>query len=271
MKIGFLTNCFNEKDIIKVSSWAKENGFLSIEVGPFIELDEEKFIKVREKNVEIVSFIYCRNFHSTDEKERKKHYHNLLKRIEFASKTGVKYVTTSTGRDESKSLEDNIKIFEDFFTPILEKAKNYKVTISLENCPSMGNIAFSPYMWQKIFEIFPSDNLKLTFDPSHLVWQEIDCYKALEGFVDKVAYLHMKDTEILRDVLEDRGILQSGWWRYRLPGWGKIDWKRIITILAEHGFDGVLSIEHEDPVWSGSRELVEKGLIKARDFIKSLI
>ena len=271
MKIGFLTNCFNEKNIIKVANWAKGNGFSAIEVGPLIKLEEEKFTEVKNEGIEITSFIYCRNFHSPNLEERHRHYDNLMKRIEFASRIGVKYVTTSTGIDRSKSLEENIKVFKDFFTPILRKAKDHKVTISLENCPGMGNIAFSPYMWQKIFKAMPLDNLKLTFDPSHLVWQGINYYKALEEFSDKVAYLHMKDTEILKDKLEEKGILSKGWWRYRLPGWGEIDWKKIITILIKDGFDGVLSIEHEDPVWSGSEERVKKGLIKARDYIKSLI
>ena len=278
MKIGFLTNCLEVKSIKEAASWAKENGFEALEAGPSVSLDEGQFSQaMKETGIEIIAFIYCRNFQSLNPKERQEYYDNLMKRINFASKIGIKYVTTSTGIDETKSIEENIEIFKRFFIPIVEEAEKFKIAISLENCPAMGNIAISPYMWRKVFQAIPSDNLKLTFDPSHLVWQGINCYRALEEFVDRVAYVHIKDTEIVADVLKDRGILHSKdfgqniWWRHRLPGWGEIDWKRIITILMENKFDGVLSIEHEDPVWSGSEERVKEGLLKARDFIQDFM
>ncbi len=53
---------------------------------------------------------------------------------------------------------------------------------------------------------------------------------------------------------------KSGRWRYRMPGLGKIDWGSLISTLQECGYDSVLSIEHEDPVWEGSEEKVKAGL-----------
>ena len=43
-----------------------------------------------------------------------------------------------------------------------------------------------------------------------------------------------------------------GWWRYRIPGLGQVDFPHYVDALYEGGFDGVLSVEHEDPVWGGS-------------------
>ena len=43
-----------------------------------------------------------------------------------------------------------------------------------------------------------------------------------------------------------------GWWRYRIPGLGQVDFRRYVDALYEGGFDGVLSVEHEDPVWGGT-------------------
>ena len=45
-----------------------------------------------------------------------------------------------------------------------------------------------------------------------------------------------------------------GWWRYRIPGLGQVDFRRYVDALYEGGFDGVLSVEHEDPVWGGTPE-----------------
>ena len=54
-----------------------------------------------------------------------------------------------------------------------------------------------------------------------------------------------------------------GWWRYRVPSLGEIDWKRIVDTLYEGGFDGVLSVEHEDPVWGGTDKRIKTGLVVA--------
>jgi len=52
-----------------------------------------------------------------------------------------------------------------------------------------------------------------------------------------------------------------GWWRYRIPGQGDINWSKFISTLYQVGYDGTISIEHEDPVWSGTLDKVKNGLI----------
>ncbi len=84
--------------------------------------------------------------------------------------------------------------------------------------------------------------------------------------------MHGKDTQIDRDALDRLGVLQNtGWWRHRLPGLGELDWRRIVDILNEIGYDGVISIEHEDPVWEGSEDKVKRGILIARDHIAQFI
>lgn len=280
MKVGLLANVFGKKSIIKVCRWAKENKFEVIEVGSSTPLIEEEFRKaIEETKIEIISFAYCHNFLSAKKGERDEYYQNLIKRVELASKLGVKYVTVSTGIDESKSLEDNIPLVVEFFKPIMKKAKEKGVTIAFENCPVVGNIAISPYIWREILKKYPSFDLKLVYDPSHFIWQGIDCYRSLKEFANRVVYVHAKDTEILKEELEDKGILYGHgehfghniWWRARLPGWGIVDWKKIITILMEARFDGVLSIEHEDPVWSESEEKAKRSLVMTKNYLEMLI
>jgi sugar phosphate isomerase/epimerase len=52
----------------------------------------------------------------------------------------------------------------------------------------------------------------------------------------------------------------SGWWRYRIPGRGEIDWTEFVASLNAVGYDGVLSIEHEDPELEGTEDKVKQGL-----------
>jgi sugar phosphate isomerase/epimerase len=57
-----------------------------------------------------------------------------------------------------------------------------------------------------------------------------------------------------------------------MPGLGQVDWPRIVDVLYEGGFDGTVSIEHEDPIWQGSEDRVKTGLrIAARTLDPLLI
>lgn len=60
-------------------------------------------------------------------------------------------------------------------------------------------------------------------------------------------------------------------WRYRAAGLGEIDWRRLIDVLYEGGYDGVVSIEHEDPVWSGSPGQVRAGVDLSYRMLRPLI
>ena len=66
------------------------------------------------------------------------------------------------------------------------------------------------------------------------------------------------------------GVEGQGWWRYRIPGWGDTNWTRIVSGLMEAGYDGVISIEHEDPVWEGAEDKVMQALRLGRDFLRPI-
>jgi len=102
-----------------------------------------------------------------------------------------------------------------------------------------------------------------------LYWLGIDYLQAVEDYATKIFHAHAKDTEILQPGKYRYGFWgrqinpeswKSGWWRYRMPGSGEIDWRLFIKTLQECGYDAVLSIEHEDPEWEGTEEKVKTGL-----------
>jgi sugar phosphate isomerase/epimerase len=64
---------------------------------------------------------------------------------------------------------------------------------------------------------------------------------------------------------------ETGWWRYRIPGLGSVDWRGVVDALYETGFDGFVSVEHEDPVWSGSPDKVKQGLTIAHRTLSPLL
>ncbi|SHE51631.1 sugar phosphate isomerase/epimerase family protein [Alkalibacter saccharofermentans] len=291
MRIGFHTNSLSWqglKDIDDMASWAIANGLKDMEVGPAIALDEEKFFKIKEEgNIDITTLIYCRNFLDTDELTAKDHQKNLIERIEAAGRLGIEKVVCSTGvtsdafygmrYNPENSLEAVVELFKSF----LEVAEKNNVKLAIENCPMMGNIAISPYMWELLFERIDSDKLGLAYDPSHMIWQMMDPYDPIKEFGQKIFHVHGKDTEILRSNMNRIGILHNiteetkfyehQWWRHRLPGLGEVDWRRVAANLEEIGYEGTISIEHEDPVWEGSLDKVQTGILKAKKHIEQYI
>ena len=170
-----------------------------------------------------------------------------------------------------------MKEIGEVFRELTKYAADREVSLMIENCPMEnwvrfglpGNYAYSPELWQDLFNEVPAENFGLNFDPSHLYWLGIDYLRAVKEFAPKIFHAHAKDTEMLAEGQYRYGLFgrqldpipwKSGWWRYRMPGLGSINWGRFVSTLQESGYNYVLSIEHEDPVWEGSEEKVKTGL-----------
>lgn len=118
----------------------------------------------------------------------------------------------------------------------------------------------------------------VNFDPSHLFWQNMDPIIGIKELAkhDALFYFHAKDTGIDAQNTAINGVLDTKpysdelnrSWIFRTIGYGNGEetWKRIISTLQLVGYEGVISIEHEDSLMS-----VEEGFSKAADLLKSLI
>ena len=283
MQIGLLTNCLVKEgmnDLERIGEWALSQGFEALEVGPTIPLNEQSYASVLKKGrIKISAMTYCRNYLSSDEEEAKHHLEELKRRIRFAGEYGIGLIVTSTGIDQRveegaydradairRIPERSLDRVEAIFQDVLALAESRNVKIGFENCPLMGNIAISPVMWRKLFKRLESPNLGLVYDPSHLVWQFINPYDPIDEFAGKILHVHAKDTEINRELLGQSGFLTDfKWWNYRIPGNGELDWKKLFDKLRENGFQGTVSIEHEDHDYEGSLQNVQLGLIKGRE------
>ncbi|OUM94205.1 MAG: hypothetical protein A9Z00_00875 [Thermobacillus sp. ZCTH02-B1] len=291
MKIGFYHSCFNHWELERTFAWAKENGFYGIELhgGPrykFIDWKElaegrntGEFARLQEKyEMPITGIMYgALNYLSPDPAERERARETLGILLKAAANTGIRVVSTFTGRDPMKTIEENLDLFEREFPRIAEMAEKLGVTLAFENCPMyefwppVYNIAVSPFLWKELFTRVPSKAFGLNIDPSHLVWQGIDCAQAVLDFRERIVLAQAKDTEVLPNVLRDQGMLTMKWWRHRIPGQGDVDWNKFVTALHEIGYDGVLSIEHEDPIWTGTDEKVQKGLLLAKKHLEQFV
>jgi sugar phosphate isomerase/epimerase len=290
MNIGFLTNSIYRKDemeLPQIVDWAVENGFTELEIGASVPLDEALFAKIIEEGrIKIGALILCRNpLLPGDEGAAFKNA--VVERIRLAGRLGIPKVVTSTGIDRGwdwdpkgfnfhdgirkrpiRSLDSVVDLLNEY----LDLSSAAETKICLETCPAMGNIAISPYLVGLLFERIPEKRLGLCYDPSHLVWEMMDPYRPIKQFGGRIYHIHGKDTEIDRQRLDQTGILSDfSWWRYRVPGLGEINWTKLVSCLYEIGYNGVISIEHEDPVWEGTTDKVKKGLLIGKHTIEKAL
>lgn len=206
----------------------------------------------RDTNVRIISIECMNGFNHSDPDagKRRDAQQNFIQCIEFANRLGCKFVGTFSGGIPGKSADDQAKALADavneVYMPVLEKLD---MSMGWENYPTPLNFATVPSLWDQVFALVPSPRLGLEFDPSHLVRQYIDPIQAAWDHKDRILAVHLKDTEITQPVLQKVGIQGQGWWRYRIPGQGLINWPAFFTCLLQAGFSGGMAVEHEDAFW----------------------
>ena len=186
-----------------------------------------------------------------DPATRREMNEQFIRTLEFAHRLGCKFVGAFSGgipgADFDRQAKELAQVFHEKFLPVCQK---YDVSMGWENYPTAINFATVPAAWNKVFSLVSDHHLGMEFDPSHLVRQFIDPYEAVWEIRDRLLAIHLKDTEITQPILQQVGIQGNGWWRYRIPGQGLIDWPRFFTVLLQVGFNGGAAVEHEDRFWS---------------------
>ncbi|MGH9342607.1 MAG: sugar phosphate isomerase/epimerase family protein [Terriglobia bacterium] len=205
----------------------------------------------RQTGVRIIS-IECMapNHIDPDPARRRTANEDFIRCLQLSHRLGCKFTGTFSGGIPGASMEDQAKalaeVVNEKYIPVCEKLG---MSMGWENYPTETNFATVPAAWAAVFSRVPSPLLGLEFDPSHLVRQFIDPYQAAWDFMDRIRGVHAKDTEITEPILQQVGIHGQGWWRYRIPGQGRIDWPKFITVLLQVKFSGGIAVEHEDQFW----------------------
>jgi len=267
VKLGFLTAAFPTLSLEEVAAWAQDSGFEALEIACWpaagserrryagvSHIDVESFDpkKVRDMlrrhGLEISSLAYYPNNLDPDPATREAANTHLRKVIEAAERLEVGVVGTFVGRDQRRSIEESLDDFKTVWPPLVRHARDHHVKVAIENCPMIfshdewpggKNLAYSPAIWRRMFEIIPDDNFGLNLDPSHLVWQFIDYTRVVRDFGSRIFHVHAKDLEIDREGLYQNGVMSlgMGWQVPRLPGLGEVQWDRFVSALYATGYD----------------------------------
>ncbi len=220
-----------------------------------------------EKGVEISSVAFYPNTMNADLEKRKANIEHLKKVIEMSALLDVNMVTTFVGREQNKSVEENLEIFREVWPPIVKFAEKLGVKIAIENCPMLfgrdqwpggQNLFTTPAIWRKCFDIIDSDYFGINYDPSHFIWQNIDYIKPLYEFKDKIFHVHFKDIKVYREKLNEVGIMAYplDYMSPKLPGLGDVDWGKYVSALTDIGYNSFACVEVEDKAFEDTKERI---------------
>lgn len=258
-------------------------GVSHIDVDELSEAKAEYILNYcKEKNVEISSLAFYPNTMDGDLEKRKANIEHLKKVIAASQKLGIGMVTTFIGRDHTKSVEENLKLFEEIWPDIIRFAEEHRIKVAIENCPMLfdetqwpggQNLATTPKIWRRMFEIIPSGNFGLNYDPSHFVWQMMDYIKPMYEFRDRIFHVHYKDIKLYKDRLDNAGTMAYPleYMAPKLPGLGDVDWAKYVSALTDIGYNGYTCIEVEDKSFEGTHEDVIRSLKLSARYMRQFV
>ncbi len=277
MHVGILTAPLRTQPLETLIPWAASHNIMALEIDvrPGSHLDASSVSEAQIENLKhlldrhgmrISSLASYGRLTGASDEVMNNDRRALEDAIKLAARLGVKVVCTLAGMPvPGKSREKTI--LEDVpgaFQSVLDLAGEHGVKIALENWYAT-NIQHLEH-WRLIFEVLPDAHFGLNFDPSHLDWQGIDVLAAVQEFRTRIFHVHAKDVAVTESKRLRVGYGGDGWWRYVLPGFGRIRWGEFITALRLNAYNDVLSIEHEDAAFTP-----EEGFALAARYLGGLI
>ena len=288
MKFGLLTAILDGWSFEEVVDIASEMGFKCLEVACWpagkaerryagvSHIDCERvceddayaaYVKelVASKGLEISSLAFYPNVLDANKEKADAAIAHLKAVIKASGKLGVGMVTTFIGKDQYKTFEENIELFKAVWPGLIALAEENGVKVAIENCPMLfgadqwpggQNLMCTPKIYRQLFEIIPSPNFGLNFDPSHYVWQGLDYLKTVYDFADRIFHIHFKDIKLYPDRLAECGVLAYplDYMSPKIPGLGDVNWSAFISALNDIRFNGCAVIEVEDKAFESCRE-----------------
>ena len=213
--------------------------------------------------VRISDFAYFDNLLHHDAATRRKKHDFVRRMFDAAALLGVDAVCGFVGRNQQRSMDENLIDFEEHFVPLLREAKARGLTYRVEQCPMPGwttadnwhnNIAYTPGAWIALHRICEkhgvADQFRIHYDPSHAILMGQDTRSIFQylhdsGYGFLIAGFHVKG-----QVNDSAGVaawgyggqtMERGDWKDGKPSENPADqvnaWKKQ-TVLCEHELPG---------------------------------
>ena len=257
-------------------------GVTHIDVSKFDEADAARVLGLADANgMRISGLGYYPNVLTPNLDEATATTAHLKRVIHAARALGLPVVSTFVGRDWTRSVEENWPRFLTVWRDLISYAEEQGVRVAIENCPMLftadewpggKNLAGSPAIWRRMFAEIPSANFGLNYDPSHMVWQQMDYLGPIAEFASRIFRVHAKDVTVDRERLNEVGILAypNQFHTPKLPGRGDVDWAGFLRALAKAGYDGPVCVEVEEREFEGSLAKRKQALVLSSEYLHPL-
>lgn len=301
--LGFVSAIFPEQSFSEVMEIAHRIGYDCVEIMCWpvgkaerryagvthidvSNLNEARAAEIRriadDRGVQISGLGYYPNALSPNSEEAATAVAQIRRVMEATAMLGLTRFNTFVGRDWTRSVDDNWPRFLETWGPLVELAERLQINIGIENCPMLfgadewpggKNLAHSPGIWRRMFRDLPSPRFGLNFDPSHLVWLQMDYLAPLREFAGRISHVHAKDVRVDRHLLNEWGILAYPklYHTPKLPGTGDVDWGRFFSVLGDAGYTGPVCVEVEDRIYEGSVENRIRALQQSHNYLRQFI
>jgi sugar phosphate isomerase/epimerase len=276
-------------DCVEVACWPKGKaerryaGVTHIDVADFDQRRAEEVRALTERTgIGISALGYYPNPLAPDPAERQVYLEHLRKVIDAAALLGLSTINTFIGRDQHRTIDENWPLFQEVWPPLARYAGERGINIGIENCPMLftrdewpggKNLAISPAVWRRMFEAVPDENFGLNYDPSHMIWQQMDEIAPIRQFAGRLKHIHAKDVRLDRHRLDQLGVLAfpNDFHTPKLPGLGDVRWGKFFSALSDAGYTGPVCVEVEDRAYEGSVEDVKRALRQSAVYLRQFM
>ena len=218
---------------------------------------------LKEYRVGISDIGYFDNMLHHDPAIRKKKHDFMMRVFDTAALLGVDAVCGFVGRNQQRSMDQNLEDFREWFVPLLKEAKSRGLTYRVEQCPMPGwttsdnfhnNIAYTPGTWIALHRICEKagvgDQLRIHYDPSHAILMGQDTRSLFQYLKDTGYNFLIGGFHVKGQVVDAKGVsawgyggqtVERGDWKGGKPSDNPADqvnaWKKQ-TVLCEHELPG---------------------------------
>lgn len=188
----------------------------------------------------------------------------LIKAAQLASDLEVGIVVGFTGCEDytrffpwpdPKGWEAMVPVFQDRVGRLLDTFDGLGVSFAHEPHPKQFVYNIETAV-ESVALLGGHRRWGFNLDPANLFLAGVDPVVFAAELKGRVLHVHAKDAELVKHNAARSGLLAHGPWdrpdrgfRFRIPGWGDVDWKRLISELQMTDYDGYLAVENEDPVF----------------------
>ena len=274
--IALLTDALEHRSLDDVAAWCAARGIQGLELGvggysPAPHLAHDAPDIAAAHGLEIVALNASGN-----PLHRPEHDHALRRAIRLAAELGVPRVVAMSGCPGwgdwpvfagGAWLPDMEGLWERQWAQHIEPYWRELSPWAAQTAPGVDiclelHPGTSIYNAASFLELagVTQDNVKVNLDPSHFWWQGIDPVTTIEALHGRIGFAHGKDTVVHADRVALHGVLDFRWpgsadempWHFAAVGRGRPaeEWRALFEALARAGYDGPISIEHEDPTLS---------------------